>query len=168
MISDQRFASKREDVLVYQTDPLEEDLTIAGPIIAHLIISTTGTDADWIVKIIDVYTDDSEGVSAGYQMLLAGDVFRSKYRNSIEIPEPLVPEEVTEIEFSLYDKFHTFRKGHKIMVQIQSTWFPVIDRNPQTFCNIYDAETSDFQKAYHRVYHSRDAESYIIFKTIAE
>lgn len=168
MISDQRFASKREDVLVYQTDPLEENLTIAGPIIAHLNISTSGTDADWIVKIIDVYPDDKEGVSAGYQMMLAGDVFRSKYRNSFEVPEPLIPEKITEIEFNLYDKFHIFKKGHKIMVQIQSTWFPVIDKNPQTFCNIYEAEECDFQKAIHRVYHSGTAESYIRFKTIAE
>jgi putative CocE/NonD family hydrolase len=168
MIADQRFASKRQDVLVYMTEPLIEDFTVAGPIIAHLNISNTGTDADWIVKIIDVFPDDTEGVTAGYQMLLAGDVFRSKYRNSFEIPEPLVPEEVTEIEFSLYDKFHTFRKGHSIMVQIQSTWFPVIDRNPQSFCNIYEAYEAHFQQAFHRVYHSGTAESYIVFKKIDE
>jgi putative CocE/NonD family hydrolase len=161
MISDQRFASKRQDVLVYQTEPLQEDLTIAGPIIARLSFSTTGTDADWIVKIIDVYPEDAKGIQGGYQMLLAGDVFRSKYRNSYEIPEPLVTNEITEIEFNLYDKFHTFKKGHRIMVQIQSTWFPVIDRNPQTFCNIYEAEEDDFQKSSHRIHHTVTNESFI-------
>jgi putative CocE/NonD family hydrolase len=161
MISDQRFASKRQDVLVFKTELLEEDITIAGPIIAHLSFSTTGTDADWIVKIIDVYPEDAEGIEGGYQMLLAGDVFRSKYRNSLEMPEPLVPDEITEVEFNLYDKFHTFKKGHRIMVQVQSTWFPVIDRNPQTFCNIYEAEEADFQKAIHRVYHTVTNESFI-------
>ena len=166
MISDQRFASCRPDVLVYETRPLEEDLTIAGPIIAHLNISTTGTDADWIVKLIDVYPSDSQGILGDYQMLLAGDVFRSKYRNSFESPEALIPNKITEIEFSLFDKFHTFKRGHRIMIQIQSTWFPVIDRNPQTFCNIYEAEESDFQKEFHRVYHSKTNESYIRIQSL--
>ena len=166
MIADQRFASDREDVLVYMTEPLEDDFTIAGPIIAHLNISSTGTDADWIVKIIDVYPTGAEGALANYQMLLAGDVFRSKYRNSFEVPEPLIPDKITEIEFNIYDKFHTFKKGHRIMVQVQSTWFPVIDRNPQTFCNIYEAKETDFQKASHRVYHTVTNESYIRFYTM--
>jgi putative CocE/NonD family hydrolase len=166
MISDQRFVANRPDVLVYKTKPLEEDITIAGSIIAHLNISSTGTDADWIVKVIDVYPSDAGRLLGDYQMLLAGDVFRSKYRNSFENPEALVPNQITEIEFNLFDKFHTFKKGHRIMIQIQSTWFPVIDRNPQKFCNIYEAEEIDFQKTFHRVYHSEKYKSYLIFKIL--
>jgi len=111
MISDQRFASSRPDVLVYQTGSLEEDITIAGPIIAHLHVSTTGTDADWIVKLIDVFPDDAEGNLGGCQMLLAGDVFRSKYRKSFENPEAMIPNKIAEIDFNLFDKFHTFKKA---------------------------------------------------------
>lgn len=166
MISDQRFVANRPDVLVYETKPLEEDITIAGSIIAHLSISSTGTDADWIVKVIDVYPSDAGRLLGDYQMLLAGDVFRSKYRKSFENPEALVPNQINEIEFNLFDKFHTFKKGHRIMVQIQSTWFPVIDINPQKFCNIYGAEESDFQKAFHRVYHSEKYKSYLILKIL--
>jgi len=162
MIEDQRFAATRPDVLVYQTEPLSEDVTIAGPIIASLHVSTTGTDADWVVKLIDVYpanapdiTPNPRGVRMGeYQMLLAGEVFRSKYRNSFSKPEPLAPGQPTRIEFSLRDRYHRFLKGHRIMVQVQSTWFPVIDRNPQKFMDIYRAKDSDFQKQTHRVYRS--------------
>ncbi len=168
MITDQRFAARRPDVLVYRTEPLEKDITLAGPIIAHLNVSSTRTDADWVVKVIDVYPPDAGRVLGDYQMLLAGDVFRSKYRNSYEKPEALVPDRITEIEFSLLDKFHTFKKGHRIMLQIQSSWFPVIDRNPQVFCNIYEAEEKDFQKAFHRVYHSNKNQSYIILKLFNE
>ena len=164
MVGDQRFASCRPDVLVWETAPLEEDISIAGPIIACLYVSTTGTDADWIVKLIDVHPPDAGKRLGDYQMLLAGDVFRSKYRNSFEHPEPLVPQEITKIEFSLLDKFHTFKKGHRIMVQIQSSWFPVIDRNPQVFCDIYHAEEKDFQKAIHRIYHSREYKSCLKMK----
>jgi putative CocE/NonD family hydrolase len=163
MVEDQRFASRRPDVLVYQSDVLTEDVTIAGPIIANLFVSTTGTDADWIVKLIDVYPGDAPNnrpnpcnVKMGdYQMLLAGEVFRGKYRNSFEKPEPMVPNKVTKIEYDLRDKYHCFRKGHRIMVQIQSTWFPVIDRNPQKFVDIYHAAEEDFQKAVHTVYRSK-------------
>ena len=169
MIEDQRFASRRPDVLVYETDTLTENITIAGPIIASLFFSTTGTDADWIVKLIDVYPGDAPNPKpnpqnvkmGGFEMLLAGEVFRSKYRNSFEKPEPLVPDEVTHLEFDLRDKGHTFLKGHKILVQIQSTWFPVIDRNPQVFTDIYSARESDFQKAAHTVYHSNRYSSHI-------
>jgi hypothetical protein len=169
MVEDQRFASRRPDVLVYQTDVLTGDVTIAGPIIACLYVSTTGTDADWIVKLIDVYPSDAPdnqpnpcSVRMGdFQMLLAGEVFRSKYRNSFENPEPLVPGEITKIEFDLRDKSHCFGRGHRIMVQIQSTWFPVIDRNPQVFCDIYHAEEEDFQKATHSVYRSRKYPSHL-------
>jgi putative CocE/NonD family hydrolase len=169
MVEDQRFASRRPDVLVYQTDVLNEDITIAGPIIASLYVSTTGTDADWVVKLIDVYPGDAPdndpnpcGVRMGdFQMLLAGEVFRGKYRNSFEKPEPFVPNEVTKIEFDLRDKCHTFLKGHRIMVQIQSSWFPVIDRNPQKFVDIYHTREEDFQKAEHRVFRSGKYSSHL-------
>jgi putative CocE/NonD family hydrolase len=162
MVEDQRFASRRSDVLVYESDTLTEDITIAGPILANLYFSTTGTDADWVVKLIDVYPGNApipkpnpQNVRmGGFEMLLAGEVFRSKYRNSFEKPEPLVPQQVTHIEFDLRDKCHTFLKGHKIMVHIQSSWFPVIDRNPQKFIDIYHAQDSDFQKAKHTIYRS--------------
>jgi len=145
MVEDQRFAARRPDVLVYLSDVLTEDITISGPVIASLYVSTTGTDADWVVKLIDVYPGDAPdnepnpcNIKMGdFQMLLAGEVFRSKYRNSYENPEPLVSDEVTKIEFDLRDKCHCFCKGHRIMVQVQSTWFPVIDRNPQKFTDIY-------------------------------
>lgn len=169
MIEDQRFASRRPDVLVYQTEPLQEDVTIAGPILANLNFTTTGTDADFIVKLIDVLPGDTAdpepnptGVRMGdFQMLLAGEVFRAKYRNSYSNPEPLVPGQVTSLEFDLRDKHHTFRKGHRIMVQVQSTWFPVIDRNPQSFVNIYHAQPEDFQKATHRILRSSSQPSHL-------
>jgi len=169
MVEDQRFASRRPDVLVYQTDVLDEDITIAGPILASLFFSTTGTDADWVVKLIDVYPGDApdpepnpRNVRMGdFEMLIAGEVFRTKYRNSYEKPEPLVPNQVTHIEFDLRDKCHTFLKGHRIMVQIQSSWFPVIDRNPQIFTDIYHAQESDFKKATHTLYRSAQHSSHL-------
>jgi putative CocE/NonD family hydrolase len=173
-VEDQRFAAKRPDVLVYQSDILTENITIAGPIIASLHVSTTGTDADWIVKLIDVYPEDgpdnrsnsTDDKMSGYQMLLAGEVFRGKYRNSFEKPEPMVPNQVTEIKFDLRDKCHCFLKGHRIMVQVQSTWFPVIDRNPQKFTDIYHAKKEDFQKATHKVYRSKKFPSHLILIVI--
>ena len=169
MVEDQRFAAGRPDVLVYETEELTEDVTIAGPIIAHLYVSTTGTDADWVVKLIDVYPGDApdnepnpHNVRMGhFQMLVGGDVFRGKYRNSFEKPEPFVPDQQTEIVFDLRDKSHCFKKGHRIMVQIQSTWFPVIDRNPQVFTDIYHANSSDFQKATHTVLRSSSTPSHL-------
>jgi hypothetical protein len=169
MVEDQRFASTRPDVLVYESEPLSEDVTIAGPITATLFVSTTGTDADWIVKLIDVYpgnapdnTPNPKGVRMGdFQMLLAGEVIRSRYRNSFSSPAPLVPEQPTKIEFSLRDRCHRFLKGHRIMVQVQSSWFPVIDRNPQKFINIYKTKDTDFQKATHKVYRSGQQLSHI-------
>lgn len=174
MVEDQRFAASRPDVLVYESDVLEEDITIAGPVIADLFVSTTGTDADWIVKLIDVYPGDfpdnkpnPSGVRMGhFQMLVGADVFRGKYRKSFENPEPFVPNEVTEIKYDLRDKCHTFKKGHRIMVQVQSTWFPVIDRNPQKFVDIYHAKESDFQKATHRVYRSSAHSSHLKLRII--
>jgi putative CocE/NonD family hydrolase len=170
MVQDQRFASTRTDVLVYQTDPLKNSITVAGPITASLFVSTSGTDSDWIVKVIDVLPDNSldpkpnpRGVKmGGYEMLVRGDVLRGKFRNSMSEPEPFVPDRVTKIEFVLQDVFHTFKEGHKIMVQVQSTWFPMIDRNPQKFVDIYRAQASDFQPATQRVYSTGEYPSHLM------
>ena len=174
MVEDQRFASRRPDVLVYQSDILKENVTISGPIIASIYVSTSGTDADWVVKLIDVYPGDAPDIEPNprrvkmgdYQMLLAGEVMRGKYRNSFEKPESFVPGQVTKIEFSLRDKCHCFLKGHRIMVQVQSTWFPVIDRNPQKFLNIYHAKEADFQKAEMKVYRSIKYPSHLKLKVM--
>ena len=173
-VEDQRFASSRPDVVVYVSPPLEEQLTISGPISAELHVSTTGTDADWIVKVIDVIPENADqedynfkgGQIGGYQRLIRGDIIRGKFRNSFEKPEPFIPGQPTEVEFSLPDVFHTFRKGHRIMVHVQSSWFPLFDRNPQKFCNIRQAEKDDFQKAVHRVFRTADKPSAISFNVL--
>jgi putative CocE/NonD family hydrolase len=179
MVSDQRFASTRPDVLTYQTEPLQEDVTIAGPISPKLFVSTTGTDSDFVVKVIDVYPadypdpgEDSEAKSndvpaphialGGYQQLLRGEPLRGKFRNSIENPEPFTPDKVEEIAFDMPDVFHTFRRGHRIMVQVQSSWFPLIDRNPQTFTDIPYAKPADFQKATEKIYRGGSQASGIV------
>ncbi len=156
MVDDQRFASRRPDVLSYQTEPFTEDMVIAGPLEVDLWVSTTGTDADWVVKLIDVRPDAPDTTPlAGYQMLLRSEVFRGRFRNDYAKPEPFKPGEVTRVRFELLDVLHRFQKGHRLMVQIQSTWFPLVDRNPQTFVdNIYFAKPEDFRKATHRVYRS--------------
>jgi len=159
---DQRFASTRTDVLVFDGEVLEEDITLAGPVHIDLYVSTTGTDADWVVKLIDVFPDtaDSRGLNrreievGGYQMLVRGDIFRGKYRNSFEEPEAFVPGEVTRVSFDLPDVSHCFKTGHRMMIQVQSSWFPLFDRNPQTFTDIYTCGEEAFQKATHRVYHT--------------
>jgi putative CocE/NonD family hydrolase len=158
MTDDQRFAARRPDVLVYQTPPLESDLVIAGPLDVEMWVSTTGTDADFIVKLIDVFPDSSEAAAQpGYQMLLRSEVFRGRYRNSFEHPEPFNPGEPAKLKFELLDVLHRFQKGHRLMIQIQSTWFPLVDRNPQKFVpNIYFAKPEDFQKATHRVFRSAE------------
>jgi len=164
MTADQRFAGQRPDVLAYQSPVFEDDTTVAGPLEVELFVSTTGTDADWVVKLIDVYPDDfpnpdpnPTGVKmGGYQQLIRGDVFRGKFRNSFEKPEPFKPGEVAKVKFTMPDSFHTFRPGHRMMVQVQSTWFPLVDRNPQTFTDIYSAKAEDFKKQTHRVYHSAE------------
>jgi hypothetical protein len=169
MVADQRHASRRPDVLVYQTDVLTEDLTVAGPLEVELFVSTTGTDADWVVKLIDVYPDDlpdpdpnPKGVKlGGYQQLVRGDVMRGKFRDSYENPRPFEPAQPTRVAFTIPDLYHSFRPGHRIMVQIQSSWFPLVDRNPQTFVDIYNAKESDFRKATQRVYRSRERPSRI-------
>jgi uncharacterized protein len=162
MVDDQRFAASRTDVLVYQTEPLSKDVTLAGPLSPDLHVSTTGTDSDWVVKLIDVYPDDLPDDEpnptgfrrAGCQQLLRGEAFRGKFRESFEKPVPFTPGRVTRVAYRMPDVCHTFRRGHRIMVQIQSSWFPLVDRNPQTFVDIYRATAADFQKATQRVYRS--------------
>ncbi len=166
-LEDQRFAASRPDVLVYETEPLTEDLTLAGPLKATLHVSTTGTDADWVVKLVDVYPGDYPDPEpnpgnvrmGGYQQLVRGEVIRGKFRNSFEKPEPFQPGQVAKVEFALPDICHNFRAGHRLMVQVQSAWFPLVDRNPQTFVNIPTAKAEDFRKATHRVYRSANAAS---------
>jgi putative CocE/NonD family hydrolase len=174
MVSDQRFAARRPDVLVYETEPLAEDFTLAGPIQVELHVATTGTDADWIVKVIDVYPTDypdpnpnPTGVKmGGYQQLVRGDVLRGKFRTSFEKPEPFKPGQPTVVKFTLPDVNHSFRIGHRLMVQVQSSWFPLIDRNPQTFVDIYTAKEFDFQKATQQVFRSREMTSKITVRVL--
>ncbi len=169
MIDDQRFAARRPDVKTYQTPILTEDITLTGPVLANLVVSTTGTDADYVVKLIDVYPEDTPNpvpnpkdlVMGGYQMLIRGEIMRGKYRNSFENPEAFIPGQITKVHYTLPDVAHTFKKGHSIMIQIQNSWFPIADRNPQKFMNIYEAEAKDFQKATHRIYHDTSNSSYI-------
>jgi hypothetical protein len=165
MTEDQRFAAARPDVLVYETELLEKDFTIAGPLTATLHVSTTGTDSDFVVKLIDVYPGNYPAPAkqtypmGGYQQLVRGEPFRGKFRNSFEKPAPFKPGKVSRIQFDLPDVYHTFRRGHRVMVQIQSSWFPLTDRNPQKFLEIPKAQASDFQKATQRVYRNRAAAS---------
>ena len=176
MVADQRFAATRPDVLVYATEPLDEDLALAGPISPKLFVSTSGTDSDWVVKLIDVYPPDlrdpeadaaeeSNDVGkpvvrlAGYQQLVRGGPFRGKYRDSFEKPQPFEPGKVEAVNFDLPDVNHVFRRGHRVMVQIQSTWFPLVDRNPQTFVNIPTAKAEDFQVATQTVVRSQSRPS---------
>jgi putative CocE/NonD family hydrolase len=149
MMEDQRFAAKRADVLTFQTEPLAADLTVAGPLDVDLWVSTSGSDADFVVKLIDVLPDGT----AGTQRLVRADVFRGRYRTGFATPRPFEPNVPTEVKYSLNDVLHTFQKGHRLLVQVQSTWFPLVDRNPQQFVNISTAEASDFKKATIRVYH---------------
>ena len=167
MLDDQRFASSRPDVLVFQTDSLPADVTLAGPLAASLYVSTTGTDSDWVVKLVDVYPDNypdpdpnPSGLHmGGYQQLVRGEPFRGRYRNSYEHPEPFTPGQLSKIEYTMPDIFHTFRRGHRIMLQIQSSWFPLVDLNPQTYVDIYRAKRTDFRKATQRVYRQPAAAS---------
>ncbi|MGB6356437.1 MAG: CocE/NonD family hydrolase [Steroidobacteraceae bacterium] len=163
-VADQRFVDGRPDVLTYESAPLKQDITVSGDPVAHLFASTTGSDSDWVVKLIDVYPEDSgtEASLRGYQWMIAGEVFRGRYRNSFEKPQPLVPGEVTAYRIELRDRDHTFKAGHRIMVQIQSSLFPVIDRNPQTYVpSIYEAVQADFRAATQRVFRSARFPSHI-------
>ena len=190
MVSGQRFAASRTDVLTYETPVLQDDVTIVGPIAPHLFVSTTGTDSDFDVKLIDVYPNDYADskldaahpedrsrrtdvgpptfTMAGYQQLVRGEPFRGKFRHSFEKPEPFTPGKVEEINATFQDVNHTFRRGHRIMVQVQSSWFPLTDRNPQTFVNIPNAKPSDFVKATERVYHSKSEASGINVQVMAD
>jgi uncharacterized protein len=156
MVADQRFVEKRKDVLRYQTGPLRQDLTVAGPVSPDLRVSTTGTDSDFDVKLIDMSPD-------GYQQLVRGEPFRGKFRHSFERPEPFRPGAIEEIHFSMPDIYHCFRKGHRIMVEVQSSWFPLTDRNPQTFVDIPNAKPAQFITATERIYRSRGAASFVEF-----
>ncbi|HVH61769.1 MAG TPA: CocE/NonD family hydrolase [Candidatus Sulfotelmatobacter sp.] len=158
LVEDQRFVDSRPDVRTWQTDELQEDLTLAGQVTAKLFASTTGSDADWIVKLIDVYPEKypEKWQLAGYELMIADEVFRGRFRNSFEKPEPISPGVVTPFQIDLHTANHVFKKGHRIMVQVQSTWFPVIDRNPQKFVpNIFEAKQSDYQKATEHIYRSK-------------
>ena len=169
MYEDQRFAATRPDVLVYESDVLKEDVAISGNVFADLFVSTTGTDADFVVKLIDVYPGDAPNDSpvnpamkmGGFQLLVRGEVMRAKFRNSFSKPEAMVPDKVEHVKFDMQDAAHRFKKGHKIMIQVQSSWFPLVDRNPQKFVNIYKATETDFQSAKHRIYTSGANASYV-------
>ncbi|WP_244874863.1 CocE/NonD family hydrolase [Empedobacter brevis] len=157
MVDDQRFASTRPDVMVYQTDVLTEDITVTGPVINHLFVSSTGTDVDYVVKLIDVYPEDTpkfnEKLMAGYQNLIRAEIMRGKYRNSFEKPEAMIPNQKISVTYTMPDVGHTFKKGHRIMIQVQNTWFPLADRNPQQFMNVYEATAKDFLRQTQRIYH---------------
>jgi len=167
VVEDQRFASRRPDVVVFQTEPLKEDLRLAGPIKVHLNVSTSGTDSDWIVKVVDVYPDNAPDLESlekngvgelkkvklgGNQQLLRAEVMRGKFRNSLEKPEPFKPGQPTPVAFSLNDVCHTFKAGHRLMVQVQCTWFPLVDRNPQTFIDMGHVKPGDYRKATQKIH----------------
>jgi putative CocE/NonD family hydrolase len=169
MTADQRFAARRPDVLTYQTDLLDKDLTLAGNIWANLKVSITGTDADWVVKVIDVYPDSARNnqftgkdvYMSNYEQMVRSEAMRGKFRDGFDKPEPFVPNKITPVNFELQDVLHTFKKGHRIMVQVQSTCFPLIDRNTQQYQDIMKAKDADFKKEVHRVYTSKEYPSYL-------
>lgn len=180
MTDDQRFASRRTDVLSFQTDTLTGDITLAGPVVADLLTSISTTDADFVVKLIDVFPDNfnyGEELNhsrnaggpypmGGYQMLVRGEIMRGRYRNSFSVPQAFKPNTTERVKFSLPDVAHTFKKGHRIMIQVQSSWFPLADRNPQKFVNIYTCEDSDFQKATIRIFHDAANSSHIVLPVL--
>lgn len=181
MIDDQRFAERRPDVLAFKTNVLKEDVTLTGVVTADLFTAISTTDADFVVKLIDVFPDslsyndvdiyavkDAAGLypMGGYEMLVHGEVIRGRYRKSFEKPEPFMPGKIENVKFNIGDVAHTFKKGHHIMVQIQSSWFPLVDRNPQKFVNIYEASGDDFQKTSVRIYHEENNPSCIILPVL--
>jgi putative CocE/NonD family hydrolase len=183
MTDDQRFAERRPDVIAFRSPVLDEDVTLAGVVTADLTASISTTDADFVVKLIDVFPDslsynstdnyvDTEAVlpypMGGYEMLIHGEIFRGRFRNSYEIPEAFVPGAPTRVRFNIGDVAHTFQKGHRMMVQIQSTWFPLVDRNPQQFVNIYEASAADFVKSVIRIYHDKDHPSSLILPVLSK
>jgi putative CocE/NonD family hydrolase len=171
MSDDQRCFDDRRDVVTFETDTLQQDVTLGGEITAHLVVSTTGTDADYVVKLIDVYpmTEPDSPYRpyqnihyAGYQQLVRGEIMRGRFRDGFDHPEPFVPNRPTDVTFRLQDVLHTFKKGHRIMVQVQSSWFPAFDRNPQTFVpNIYKADAKDFVAATEHIWDDRAHPSYL-------
>ncbi len=179
MTDDQRFASRRPDVLTFSTDILTEDITLGGPVVADLMTAISTTDVDFVVKLIDVFPDEYKYDEAeygkgngtaypmgGYQMLVRGEIMRGKFRNSFAVPEAFVPGKITEVKYTLPDIAHTFKKGHQLMIQIQSSWFPLTDRNPQKFVDIYKADDSDFQKATIKIYHDAVNASKIVLPVL--
>jgi putative CocE/NonD family hydrolase len=172
MTDDQRFASRRPDVLTFKTDALENEVTLTGPVIADLLVSISTSDADFIVKLIDIFPDTFNYAGkdkypmGGYQMLVRGEVMRGKFRNSFEKPEAFTPEKITQVKFELPDVAHTFQKGHRIMIQIQSSWFPLVDRNPQQFLDIYHCDEKDFVKSTIRIYHGGKNASSILLPVL--
>jgi len=176
MIDDQRFASQRPDVLTFQTDVLTDTLQLAGEVSVDLAVDISTTDADFVVKIIDVYPDDfsyreilgdsamqmfPRYVVAGYQLLVRGEVMRGKFRESFADPKPFEPGKLTHVAYTMPDVAHSFLPGHRLMIQVQSSWFPLVDRNPQTFCDIYTCDESVFQKSTINIHCERDAASYV-------
>jgi uncharacterized protein len=171
LVQDQRFVDGRPDVLTWQTDTLNDDVTVTGSVVAKLFASTTGSDADWVVKLIDVYPEkvEEDWKLSGFELMVADEIFRGRYRNSYEKPEPLTPNQVTPFTVDLHSTNHVFKKGHRIMVQVQSTWFPIIDRNPQTFTsNIFAAEAADFRPATHRIYRSARFPSHVSIPVVVK
>jgi putative CocE/NonD family hydrolase len=169
LTEDQRFVDNRPDVLSWKTDTLTQDVTITGNVLAKLYASTSGSDADWIVKVIDVYPQDykKELKMSGYELMIVDDVFRGRFRKSLSSPEPITPGKVEEYTIDLHAADHVFKKGHRIMVQVQSTWFPIIDRNPQKYVpNIFEAKASDYQSATQKVYHSTDFATSIVLPVV--
>jgi putative CocE/NonD family hydrolase len=175
-VEDQRFVAGRPDVLVYESEVLPEDVTIAGPIVARLRVATSGTDADYVVKLIDVFPDNApnpdpnpRGIQmGGYQMLVVGDILRAKFRNSLSRPEAMTPDRPTDLGVELGDRYHTFQRGHRIMVQVQSSWFPMFDRNPQRFVDIYHAKDSDYQAATQKIYRGGERGSHVEIQVLGQ
>ncbi|MBX3118151.1 MAG: CocE/NonD family hydrolase [Fimbriimonadaceae bacterium] len=166
MVEDQRYLEGRSDVLTYQTEVLDKDITIAGPVVADLFASTTGTDADFIVKVIDVYPADAPEPLANAQIQIRAEVMRTKFRNSFSKPEPMTPNMVERVTYKMVDVLHTFKKDHRIMIQVQSSWFPLVDRNPNKFCNIYKAKPEDYQKATIKLFRTLDKSSAVKFSVL--
>ena len=169
LVEDQRFVDNRPDVLTWQTQPLDQNLNIAGDIVTRLYASTTGTDSDWIVKLIDFYPESDPGHPEleGYELIVADEILRGRFRESFENPKPIVPGAVTPYRIDLHTNDHAFRKGHRIMVQVQSTWFPLYDRNPQTFVpNLFLAKASDYHAAVQRVFRTKAQPSAVVLPVV--
>jgi putative CocE/NonD family hydrolase len=171
LVTDQRFVDGRTDILTYETEPLTAPLRVSGAPIANLVASTSGSDADWVVKLIDVYpgTVPSDPSMGGYELPISLDIFRGRYRSSFEHPEAITPDKPLAYRFGLPTVNHVFLPGHRVMVQVQSTLFPLYDRNPQTFVHdIFDAKPADYQKATERIWHTPSEASFISLPVVPE